>query len=118
MQRIRKVYPLMPFLAGLTPLLVSAQGTTIQNILTTVHNIVDIFIPLLMTIAIAVFLYGIVLYISSGGDAEKEKTARGYIIYGIIGLFVLVAFWGLVTVLANTFGISSGVTPITPQTTF
>ncbi len=117
MRKLRKAYPLMPFVAALTPFLVSAQGT-IQNILTTIHNIVDIFIPLLMTIAIAVFLYGIVLYISSGGDAEKEKTARGYIIYGIIGLFVLVAFWGLVTVLANTFGISSGTTPITPQTTF
>lgn len=117
MQRLRKIYPLMPFVAGLTPLLVSAQGT-IGGILTTIHNIVNVFIPLLMTIAIAVFLYGIVLYISSGGDAEKEKTARGYIIYGIIGLFVLVAFWGLVTVLANTFGISSGTSPITPQTTF
>jgi len=117
MQRLRKIYPLMPFVAGLTPFLVSAQGT-IGGILTTIHGVVNIFIPLLMTIAIAVFLYGIVLYISSGGDAEKEKTARGYIIYGIIGLFILVAFWGLVTVLANTFGISSGTTPITPQTSF
>ena len=117
MHRLRKVYPLMPFVAGLTPFLVSAQGT-ISGILSVIHGIVDVVIPLLMTIAIAVFLYGIVLYISSGGDSEREKNARGYIIYGVIGLFALVAFWGLVTVLAQTFGITAGSSPITPVTSF
>lgn len=116
MQRIRKVYPLMPLVAGLTPLF--AAAATFNSIITTIKSAVDLFIPLVMTIAVAVFLYGIVLYISSGGDAEKEKTARGYIIYGIIGLFVLVAFWGLVTVLTSTFGISESASPITPVTTF
>jgi hypothetical protein len=53
-------------------------------------------------------LWGIIRYITSGGDADKEKAARGYIIYGLIGIFVLVSFWGIIQLVANTFGISTG----------
>ena len=38
-----------------------------------------------------------------------EKEARNVMIYGIIGLFVMVAVWGLVNVLINTFGLSTSV---------
>ena len=113
MNYLKKTYPLLPVLAGLLPLLASAA--TVGGILTTIQGLIQTIIPILMLVAVAVFLYGVLKYITSGGDAEKEKTARGYIIYGIIGLFVMVAFWGLVTVLSDTFGIDEGAQPITPD---
>lgn len=116
MDRVRRLSPLMPFVAALTPFVAFAADIT--SIITAIQGIVELFIPLLMTIAIALFLYGVVKYITAGGDPEKEKSARGYLIYGIIGLFVLVAFWGIVTVLTSTLGITEGTSPITPTTAF
>lgn len=98
------------------PSIVFAQGwgATIEYVLTVLKDIVGSYaIPLLMTIAIAVFVYGVVKYIAAAGDTEKMKEAKGYIIYGILGLFVLVAFWGLITAVVYTFGLQNSNPPIT-----
>ncbi len=106
MRKLSKIYPFALALSALAPLVASAQ--TAQSILQTVKAGIDYMIPLIMALAVLVFLWGVVKYITAGGDAEKEKTARGYIIYGLIGIFVLVAFWGIIQILTNTFGIETG----------
>jgi len=100
---IKKAYPLTPILALGMPLLVSAQS--LQDIITTFRSAVDVLIPLLMGLCVAVFLWGLVKYMWSAGDSGKQTEAKGYIIYGLIGIFVLVAFWGIVSFIALTFGI-------------
>jgi len=86
----------------------AAAAATLGDILGTIRSLVNTIIPLFMVVAVAVFLWGIVKYITSAGDEEKQKSARGYIIYGLIGLFVMVAFWGIIQVVASTFGITPG----------
>jgi len=88
---------LMPFVA-------SAQ-TTVQGILGTINGILNIVIPILMVLATVVFLWGVILYIVAGGDEEKLARAKSFIIAGLIGLFVMIAIWGLVRVLVTTFGV-------------
>lgn len=83
-------------------------GTTFQNLVNDAKSIANTIIPLFMIIGVAVFLWGIVKYITHSGDEEARKSAQGYIIYGLIGIFVMVAFWGIITLLATTFGVSSG----------
>jgi len=113
MNKLSKFFPLMPIVAALAPLFAFAQD--LQSIIGTIKGMVDTLIPLFMVLAVAVFLWGIVKYITAGGDAEKEKSARGYIIYGLIGIFVLVAFWGIIQIFTTTFGVSTGGT--LPQVT-
>jgi len=55
----------------------------------------------------------VVQYITAGGDEEKRKAGRNTMLYGIIGLFVMVAVWGLVNVLISTFGLDTAV-PVVP----
>ncbi len=104
---------LIASLAFAMPLM--ALAATLKDILTTVRDLVNTVVPLFMVIAVAVFLWGIVKYITAAGDEEKAKSARGYIIYGLIGVFVMVAFWGIIQVVASTFGITTGGT-IAPPT--
>jgi len=69
---------------------------------------------MVIAIAVIIFLWGVVSYITAGADEEKRATARSLMIYGIIGLFVMVSVWGLVAVLGRTFNVGQGGTPLTP----
>ncbi len=85
-----------------------ALAATINDMVRTTRDITNTIVPLFMVVAVAVFLWGIIRYITSAGDEEKQKAARGYIIYGLIGIFVMVAFWGIIQVVASTFGVTTG----------
>ncbi len=98
----------MPILALAMPFLASAQS--LQTIITSFKNaVVNALIPLMMALCVAVFLWGLVRYIWSAGDSAKQADARGWIIYGLIGIFVLVAFWGIIAFISNTFQLTPGV---------
>jgi FtsH-binding integral membrane protein len=64
-------------------------------------------VALLIGFALVVFLYGLLQYVSKGDNAEERTKARDFIIFGIIGLFVMISVWGLVGILLNTFSGSS-----------
>lgn len=84
------------------------QQTNLGNILDVVRDLVNKAVYVLVAIGILIFVYGIVMYVISKDEAAKE-AARNLIIYGVIGLFAIVSVWGLVNVLANTFGVGGGV---------
>ena len=56
---------------------------------------------LIIAAAFVVFLYGIFKFISAEGD-DKQR-GRELMFWGIIGIFVMISFWGLVAILQNTF---------------
>lgn len=78
-------------------------------------TISSIIIPLLVALAIMVFIYGVITYVISADDEEKRKTGRQYMMYGIIGIFVMVSVWGLVNILSNTFGVANVIPQIQTQ---
>lgn len=112
-----KITKLIPLGLAVLPLAALA-ATDAKSLISVVTGILNALIPLFMIIATVVFLWGVIRYITAAGDEEKVKEARNFIIYGLIGLFVMVSVWGLVGVLVSTFGVggSSGVgTPTIPQ---
>ena len=70
---------------------------------------------LIGAVAVIYFLLGVLKYIQSTDSEEKRKEGITMMTYGIIGLFVMVSMWGLVTVLTNSFGLQN--TPIDFPTT-
>ncbi|PCI20190.1 hypothetical protein COB64_02670 [Candidatus Wolfebacteria bacterium] len=60
-------------------------------------------VPLLITAGTVVFIYGVVQYIAGAADQTKREEGRKFILWGIIGLFVIISVWGLVGLLSNTF---------------
>jgi hypothetical protein len=89
-----------------------STGGTIGLMDTIVRNILNPAVQVLIAVAVVLFLFGIVKYITSGDDEAKRKEAKNYIIYGIVGLFVMVSVWGLVGILTGTFGTNQGVPDI------
>lgn len=76
-------------------------------------------IPLIMTVTVGFFIFGVVKFISSGGDTEKRKKAKDFIVWGLIILLFMIGFWAVVVIIINTF-FGSGVPakPAWPPTAF
>lgn len=78
----------------------------LANLLTLVTcYISSFFVPLMFTLAILVFMWGVVQYIQGAEEQEKREKGRNFIIYGLVALAVMVSIWGLVHIFTNTFGI-------------
>ncbi len=92
---------------ALLPVLAFAQADA-TSILDQVQNILNMVIPIVMTLALLYFFWGLAQYILGAGDEEKCKGGRDMMIWGIIALFVMAAVWGLTGVIAKTFGIRQG----------
>ncbi len=60
---------------------------------------------LIIAASIIVFLWGVFKFIRSEGD--DKQAGREFIIWGIVGLFVMVSIWGLVSILSNTFNLNN-----------
>jgi len=93
--------------ALLLPSLVFAGARGVFGVLVTVKNILDAIIPILITLALIYFLIGVGNYILTPGGLDK---ARDQMLYGLVGLFVMVSVWGLVRLLAETFSVQTGTT--------
>ncbi len=88
---------------GTFPLAVFAEDAF--GIVYTLSNLLNNWIiPLLITVAVVYFIWGVISYITAG-DEEKKKTGKTKIINGLIGLFVIVAFWGIIRVFSSTFNV-------------
>lgn len=59
---------------------------------------------LIITLAIVIFLWGVFKFIRAEGD--DKQSGRDFMLWGIIGLFVMLSVWGLVNVLRNTFNLN------------
>ncbi len=101
---------------GLAPVAVFAQvGTagatsvgcdygstgTLFGVLCRVGQFLNSIVPVLIALGVVYFVWGVVSYVIAS-DEEAKKAGRDRIIYGIIGLAVIIGLWGLVNLLRNT----------------
>lgn len=61
-------------------------------------------VQILISLAVIWIIYSVVRYMVIGASSEEARTAaRQSVIYGVIGLFIILSIWGLVAILRNTF---------------
>lgn len=61
-------------------------------------------IAFILGVTVLVFIWGIFKLVFSNKDSKEREQARGYIVWGIVALFVMVSVWGLVNLLISFFG--------------
>ena len=98
------------------PFLALAQGSnTVLTIANRVKAVLDAIVPIAITLALIWFIWGVAKYVTAKEDEEKTE-ARSVMIYGVIGLFVIVAVWGLVGLLIQFTGVTpSAIPPSIPR---
>lgn len=107
---------------ALTPAFAFAQALKEQNLTGIVGFLKDIMgtaTGLILAAAVLFFLWGVFQFVMAAGDEDARTKGRQHIIYGLIGIAVMVSVWGLVKILTNTFGTgaTSG-TSISPPALF
>ncbi len=76
----------------------SQADTYIQNIL---DSIVNPIVKVMITVALVIFLWGVVEFIMGADNEEKRDAGKKHIIWGVIGLFIMVAVFGIMNLLSN-----------------
>ncbi len=84
---------------------------TIAQLLGKLKGILDATVPFIIGLTVFVIIWGIFNYVVHGGEEEKRAEGRNFIIYGIIGLFLMLSVWGLVNILIGTFSLDNKIDP-------
>jgi len=95
---------------GVMPIMTLAQTTYnpsqgVNGLFALFGSWLKLALPILISLAVVWFVWNIFRYIIAGSEDDK-KAARVGMIWGIIGIFVMVSVWGLVGILQSTFGTS------------
>lgn len=101
---MRKSILLVGVIMSSMPLSVFAEGDGIIGIITVFSKILGVLIPVLVSLAVVYFMWGVIQYLLVGNE-EKKKKAKEVIISGLIGLFIIVSFWGIIKVISNTIDV-------------
>ncbi len=118
---LSSVLGLTPFLAsaasGKCLLILADSKGTVEDIICKIGSILDTVIPILVVLGVVYFVWGVISYVISD-DEKAKKEGRDRMIYGIIGLVVIVAMWGLVSIVSNTFDVGGYGQPTLPRVDF
>ncbi len=90
--------------------------TLIYRLSTQIINPVIIF---MMALAILIFIWGIIEFLMSQGGGEEKAIASGkqHIVWGLVGLVIMVGVFGIMRLIINTFGLTGpkGAPIVLPQ---
>jgi len=66
--------------------------------------IINPLIFLLFALAVVYFLYGLVNYLLNSDSEEIRKSSKSHMLWGIIGMFIMISVFGIMSLILNTLG--------------
>lgn len=70
------------------------------------REIVNPLIVLLIGIAFVYFIWGLFQFLTNADSSQGRADGKRRIIWGLVGLFIMVSVYGILQILLNTFGIT------------
>ena len=71
---------------------------------TIIGGMLSPLITLIVSAAVVVFIYGVFKFVRS--DGKEKEAGKDIMVWGIVGLFIMVSVWGLVNILQGTFNLN------------
>lgn len=94
--------------ALLLPMISFAQQKDLKYLIDLTIKYFNQFIFLILGLALVMFVWNIYRYFISGSDDVKAKEEAGlYVMWSIIGFFVIISIYGLVNILTKTFDLDT-----------
>lgn len=97
------VFVLSLFLLNSSPVLAAEDSSMTltnplgpnTNVYTLAGRVVSVVLGLVGTIALVMFIYGGIVWMTSGGSKDKIKKGKDAIVWSVIGMAVIFASYGL-----------------------
>ncbi len=68
-------------------------------------EILNPLIWLLFALAVGYFLYGVFVFIQNQDNEKAKEEGKQHMLWGIIGIFLMIAVYGILGLIANTLGV-------------
>lgn len=90
------------------PMVASAQGALNQldRLIVSFGNIVDRLIPIVFTLGILAFFWGLVKYIFAQSSEDSKKDAKNIMIWSLVALFIMTSVFGIIKLARDTLNIT------------
>ena len=101
---------------GVMPLVALAQvgvnttyngQTGVGGLMKWFSGILSLAVPLIISLAVVWFIWNVFQFAVAGNEEDKAK-AKTQMIWGLVGIFVMVSVWGLIGILSSTFNLGTG----------
>jgi hypothetical protein len=103
---LNKIYKVFfPASVIILPLFASAVLEGTESFLGRAFLLVNSLIPIVFSLAVLLFFWGVAKYIWSAGTGKEE--GKRIMVWGIVALFVMSSVWGLVSFLRGELGIGA-----------
>lgn len=66
--------------------------------------LINPFIIFLFALALIYFLYGLVEFLSNTDNADKREEGKSHMLWGVIGMFIMMSVFTIMQILADTLG--------------
>lgn len=83
-----------------------ATSYSFTNLVSTANTAVNLFISVIILASILLMIWGGFTYVISAGDPDKVKEAKNRVIYGIIGIGVMILAAGVFNLVGSFLGSS------------
>lgn len=83
------------------PVAYASVMTLVKSVNRVVINPLIIF---LFALALVYFLYGVAQFIMNGGNDEKRTIGKSHMMWGVVGMFIMVSVFGIMRIILNTLG--------------
>jgi len=90
-----------------TKIAYAAASTNLNGFIKNVDEmIINPLIGFLFALAVVYFLYGVFEFLSNQENEEKKTTGKQHMIWGIVGITIMMGVFTILGILLNTLGIS------------
>lgn len=97
-------FRILAALSLIVPLPLFAAPTTFRDIAALFVRAINGFATIIFSSLVIGMIYGVILYIVNADNEKTRTEIKGYLMWGIIGIAVLLSLWGIINILSYTLG--------------
>jgi hypothetical protein len=85
----------------------AATNMKLSDLIGKIVGYLNLALELMMGLAVIYFVWNVVHYFIQPGSTKKAEASQ-YVMWSLIGFFIILSLWGLVNILISTFDLGTG----------